>query len=312
MLSIALLVVLIVPFYLFTHLPPMMQRFSFDNVAMSGFSYYKLSYIQRTQFGILVLLKELNIYFLCGISLLIILSLFFKSCSKKIFIVIFPYLIIWLLFYSYDIRNLILILSFLSICMGIFLNYLMSPKLNLRITICQISFIALIIVLSIIAFEGASKHFLADQYYTRAQYIGNIKLNTFIYRYFSKNKRIKDYIIITNMPFLQELPRFENKIVFDSFYSKKSYSKYLNKNRRTYIILNKDYLALINNCLKNAYKKQTIHSVWFNIYGGAVQAKNLNEEINRTIKNRIMDNNKIKTYKIIFSTDNILFMEINY
>lgn len=168
-------------------------------------AYFQLSFINRFFYGLSLLRDALgyfNFYFLLPITL--ILGLIRKPKMIVLFLWGIFYFLVWALFFSYDLRNLTLILPVVGVISGFGLNDILSLK-----RINTFLFLLLMVLLVIFGINRDNlKNAIIEQQMNAQMQFGFPDLNKPIFSFFQKHSL--HGTILTNYAFLKFLPGFRS------------------------------------------------------------------------------------------------------
>jgi hypothetical protein len=177
------------------------------------------SYVERLQFGFNKIIhakskKKSTAFYVYLALILLIFSLFPRNTRYVTLFVVIPFTLIWGLFYSYNYRNLTMVVPFVAFSMAIgshwffkrlFRKWEHIPNLQLSFWHLVCFFIPLLIILNFTLFEQDR---LINNQLAKQRLIGNVQLNKRLYNYYEKNgfkgKVFSKYPYFRHLPGLRD------------------------------------------------------------------------------------------------------------
>jgi hypothetical protein len=177
------------------------------------------TYLERMEFGINRLVhakdkKDGDALYVAMAFFLMLLSLFRKNTRVLMLAVVVPYTLLWSLFFSYDQRNLAMVLPFMAFCAAVGVQWLSGTlaTLSTRLPAFRLTWrhLAAIILplLAVLNFTLFKSDSLRTNQLTQLKRIGDVELNLKLYDYYNKNGLQGK--IFSKYPYLRFLPILKN------------------------------------------------------------------------------------------------------
>lgn len=303
-----ILIGLIFPFYLQLELPVLLNKTSSsynfmlhqllptDILARPLYFYHKFFPAIYNKFLMLVVLP----FFL-------VIGLLKRSIYRNIFLAyVLPFFLIWLFFFSYDPRNLAIIIPFIAITAGTGITSALNLTLKLLTTSKEITRTYAKWLLSLLVFAlllcGISLHYnlnylIVDQLRQRLN-VGIIQVNDYLLTAYQKNPSA--VTILTNAPYIKFTPLYYSKTTTDPLNNPKIIKHILQNKKPHYMMIVK--LLLLQSRLRDA-NFNTITQLTAKGYKKYHVAQYLQKEVFPLFP---------KKYKVIYNTPEYLLIQLNW
>ena len=177
--------------------------------------HHNRTYLERMEFGFNRIIyarnkKHGDALYVYLVLILLLFSLFRRKTRVVMLSLVIPFTVLWSLFFSYDQRNLAMVLPFMAFCSAVGLQWFVSQSAKLlpRIPRIRLSWwhllgflIPLLVILNFTLFKSAS---IQTNQLTQLKRIGDLQLNQKLYDYYTKNGLQGK--IFSKYPYLRFLP----------------------------------------------------------------------------------------------------------
>lgn len=220
-----------------TMLSPLLEKNFSDRIS------FVLSFFVKKQFGFIFGYIVVPMMFIVGL---------FSNCTVRqvgLFFVL-PYFVIWILFFSYDLRNLNAIYPLIGIIVSFgiveliiwgekvlfFKKKFSQPKVHFILFLC-----------ALIVFVGYYNRKYNLQYLVKQQLLQRMMifeptLNSYLYHYFKQYDYHK--IVLTNLVYAEFLPNINKMFVQVDFTSKSQYLEKLKSVKPDYLLIDKSDIGM--------------------------------------------------------------------
>ena len=207
-----------------------------------GLNGSEISWVTDGIYGGATLIERFNNAFLIFIKLFVnkfvffaIMPFWFLSLTERKYriinlIFVVPFYITWALFFSYDTRNVTLMLPMFFLCIGVGIETIQLPLFTILNMLNKwfkekrvFRYIVIILLFSLIIMEYAAINKeltykkLYNDHIKKEKKIGDNQINLKLYEYFKND--IDDKLILTNYQYLGFLPELKNRYKLDHFVS---------------------------------------------------------------------------------------------
>lgn len=195
----------------------------------------------RAAFAISSLFQYLNRYIIYIVVPILLLTGCITNNLVRILVltIVAPISMVWLFYFSYDIRNIALALPFLSIALGFGLEVFVafcSPLLLYRKNLVLLALLlpSFSSILFLLNKKYDDQLLIQHQIFLQKQ-LGNAQINKLIYSYFAQHPY--DGTILTNNIFLEHLPELNKYYVYEGFASIDKLLNNIEKNNGGYLFI---------------------------------------------------------------------------
>ena len=235
---------LVAPWYIYKEVNIQLGNDYSELSSATGAAHFGRDYPQRFVYGIGSLATGLSFFiglpgglFLAALAVLLLASLKEPDCRWIVSLIILPLFLIWGLWFSYDTRNLAMIIPFVGLCSGIgFENILRAIPFfgRLRVGYALLILLAGVIVLSV----QFTDSYLLTQSIEKQKKIGEIGLNNLLYDYI--HTRGFHGRILTDYGYLVSLPELKNYGAV-GYSNDKSFIELSGKSEIGYVLIKREW-----------------------------------------------------------------------
>lgn len=239
--------------------------------------------------------------------ILIALGLFKKNIYRNIFIFyVAPFFLLWLYFFSYDVRNLAIIVPFISILASIGILILFKATVKCltyrkKITLaCAKDIAATLFVILIVGWLSIqyNMNYLMKSQQSQQMQIGIPEVNHYLLKQYKDNK--KDFNLITNAAYLKFTPDYYSHVTLISFGNPKSTKETINAKKPALLLI-----------IKMLLLQDKLRSTTINVNDIDQQKTYKKTHMDSYVKQKILSPLPVK-YKIVFNTPMYLLVKINW